>query len=246
MIDCSTLLPLLAGATNCEQTPHGAKIETHCLYPSLDPVLVFVGASGDNFRVTDAGGASNSASVHAREDSAIDAGLKLAANYHGVAIIDGALVADHVSADWLMAAIKAVANASAMAAMAAVNAASSAQEESLADKIRNVLLRIVPPHRIASDFEWRGHSGKLWRAHYGVTGGRILFIKAIAPSHVSVNGAYAAFSDIGEVDELARIGVFDRELKRDDLNLIAQVGAIMPLRALESGARTALQTISSH
>ncbi len=50
---CEDILAALAGEATCEQTPSGMRVETHCLYPSFDPVDVFVVRHGEGFIVTD-------------------------------------------------------------------------------------------------------------------------------------------------------------------------------------------------
>ena len=38
-------------------TDEGVRLETHCLYPSFDPVIIYVAKVGDGYKVSDGAGA---------------------------------------------------------------------------------------------------------------------------------------------------------------------------------------------
>lgn len=63
-MNCDQLRALLADGDACEDTPMGLRILTDCLYPSFEPVSVYVSTFGDDFRVTDGGGAATSTFLH--------------------------------------------------------------------------------------------------------------------------------------------------------------------------------------
>ena len=48
-------------------TDEGARLETHCLYPSFDPVHAFIAKVGDGYKVHDGAGAFRSAWDHGRD-----------------------------------------------------------------------------------------------------------------------------------------------------------------------------------
>ena len=131
---CDDIRIALSEGEVCEETDdRGARIFTHCLYPSFEPVAVYVARKGDGYVVTDGGGASASAYLHGREELG-KVLLRECARF-GVDCKEDTVVADVVSADWLRAAILAVANASAAAATSALERVAVAAERVLADKI---------------------------------------------------------------------------------------------------------------
>ena len=66
---CDDIRIALSEGEVCEETDdRGARIFTHCLYPSFEPVAVYVARKGDGYVVTDGGGASASAYLHGREE----------------------------------------------------------------------------------------------------------------------------------------------------------------------------------
>lgn len=102
----------------CTETEEGSRVATHCVYPSFDPVHVFVVRYGDGFRVHDGGGALRAAWLHGREEANIRRMIAKQAVRFQVRVLDDAIVADAPSAEWLTSAILSVANASAWAAHA--------------------------------------------------------------------------------------------------------------------------------
>lgn len=209
----------------------GSRLRTDCLYPSSDPVLVWVKKHpfGDGFRVDDCGGAWRSAQKHGVTSPSI---FEKAQKRYSVNAGDGIIWAEPDNADWLVPAILAVANASAMAARAALEM-TDRYEKSLNSQIQDVLMRHIPPHRIAKNYEYRGRSGHMWPIDFAVTAQRVTLIKSVVQNGNSINSTYAAFGDIGDDAAVNKYAVFDRELKQDSTALIHQVADLVPFKALE-------------
>jgi hypothetical protein len=240
-MDCELLEDILASRRLCERSSIGARISTHCLYPSADPVFVHVGAWGDGFRVSDGGEAAECAAFHGRDESAISIGLASAKARHSLEVEGGQLVARVPSQDWLPAAINAVANGAAHAASVAVEHLSKKTERSLKSRIFAALDRTVPDKLIAREYEYRGKSGKLWHLDYAITvPERPILIKAVTPHHNSIASTYTTFGDVNGESNW-RYCVFQRRPADDDAALLRQVGELVPLRALSSGVSAALQ-----
>src|SRR4051812_45181948 len=110
---CNDVRAALSAFESCAETPSGARVATHCLYPSLEPVDVYVARYGDGFRVHDDGGAYREAWLHGREDGLVQRMLTRTAERYQVSVVDSCIVADAKSQEWLPAAIVAVANAAA-------------------------------------------------------------------------------------------------------------------------------------
>jgi hypothetical protein len=238
---CDEVRAILSAGDRCEETAHGARVVTHCLYPSFDPVEVFISKWGAGYRVTDAGGAVGAALRHGRDDQAAAAALKKAAHRHGLTLTDGVLSVEAPSADWLWAAVAGVANASAEAAKATVEAVVAAQEKAIAEQIYAALTRVVSPKLVAKEYPLRGSSGREWRVDYAVLRERHrLYVKAVSPHYNSVVSNYATFGDAPQEAGAHRFSVYTDPLKGEDEALLRQVAELVPLRAVEAGARRAL------
>jgi hypothetical protein len=237
---CDDIRAALAEGDVCEETERGARVVTHCLYPSFEPVEVFVVRYGDGFIVTDGGGASASAFLHGRDE--LGKVLERECARYGVEARDGAVFAEALTAEWLRASILAVANASATAATAALERVAVAAERVLADKIYEGLRRVVPASSISREFEHRGVSGKRWRFDFGaMTPSGLLLVSAVAPHHVSVSAKYVAFADTpANDDQVGKIAVYGRKLDHEDVALLTQVATLVPVTSVEAGVRKVL------
>lgn len=237
---CKDVLAALAEGNVCEETENGARILTHCLYPSFEPVEVFVSKVGDGYVVSDGGGAVNSAWIHGREE--IGKILAKECARFGVECRSDIAEARVPSVEWLRAAILGVANASAAAAATSLERVAVASEKVLADKIYDALSRVVPKDNIAREHMHRGASGKTWRYDFIASANHeLLLINAVTPHHVSISAKYVAFADLPANDSsIEKIAVFGRKLETADVSLITQVASLMPVDSLERGLRKVL------
>jgi hypothetical protein len=237
---CEDVRLALAEGELCEESESGARVVTHCLYPSFEPVEVFVTKFGEGYIVTDGGGAVNSAWLHGRDE--IRKLVERESARYGVSANDGAIQARVPSIEWLRSAIIGVANASASAASAALERAAVAAERVLSDKIYDALVHVVPKSSIAREHEHRGASGKRWRYDYAATtADKLLLLNAVTPHHVSISAKYVAFADLPANDVgIEKLAVFGRKLETDDVALITQVATLVPVTSLEQGVRRLL------
>lgn len=228
-MNCADLNSLLTRIPRCAEVEGGVRFATHCLYPSSDPVHVFVAERRNGFRVTDGGGAWRSAQQVGRATESI---FDAACRRHSVEAKGGVIIADSPDSDWLYPAAVAVANASAMAARCALDLGET-REKSLNVAIYETLSRHVPKHRIARNYEYRGRSGHMWPIDFAVMRSDTMLLKSVSQNGNSINSNYATFGDIGESSEVVKLSVFDGDLKQDSAALIRQVATLVPLKALE-------------
>lgn len=237
---CDDIKAALSAFEVCTETEEGSRVTTHCLYPSFDPVNIFVVRFGDGFRVHDGGGAVRAAWTHGREESLINRMLSKQAVRYQIKVLDNALVADAPSIEWLAAAILAVANASAAAAHAALDRFVSATETVLKDKILALLNKTVSPSSIAVDYEVAGKS-KMHKFDFALkeSNGSLLLLNAVAPHHISVSSKYVAFSDVLHREETKtdNWAVHEKDLEPSDISLLMQVAQIVPMKALPLGLK---------
>lgn len=237
---CVDIRKALSVFDTCVETEDGARVATHCLYPSFDTVNVFVVGLGDGFLVHDGAGAYRSAWDHAKDESVIKRAMTRQAHKYRVTIDNDTLCANVPSADWLRSAILAVSNASASAAHAAVEHVVVANEDRLREKIFSTLSGIVLPRLISRDFEVAGRSGKIHHFHFCIRNddSGLILINAVWPHPSSVAAKYVAFADT-KMNEIKadRFAVYERELEAKDVSLMQQVADLVPFRALDVGVR---------
>jgi len=234
---CDDIRAALAEGDVCDMTDRGARIVTHCLYPSFEPVEVFISPYGDGYRITDGGGAAAAAYLHGRDELG-KVLLRECARF-GVQCTADTVVAEVRDIGWLRAGILAVANASSAAALSALERVAVAAERVLADKIYDGLKRVVGASHVAKEYEHRGVSGKRWRYDFAATATEsLLLVNAVAPHHVSVSAKYVAFADTpANDDRVGKIAVYGRKLQTEDVALITQVATLVPVTAVERGIR---------
>lgn len=244
-MNCEELRRLFARHDYCEATDRGIRVATHCYYPSLDRVWVYISQHGEGFRVTDGGEAARSAFLHGRDNPAFENSLRKACARYGLEPLEGSLVADVKEPDWIFAAVLAVANGAAQAAAETSAKISERKIKALRAKIRDTVAEIIPPHLIATEYMYRGNSGHLWKIDFAVVEVTSpLLLKAIIPEQNSINSNYTAFGDIAEIrDHVRRFSVYDTELKAEDKSLMLQVAELVPLQSLHKGARAALSRV---
>jgi hypothetical protein len=226
---------------SCDESKTGARVPTHCLYPSFEPVYVSVVKFGDGFIVHDDGGAFRSAWSHGRDSAFINRCLnKEAVRFH-LTVKEHSIVAGADNREWLASAILSVSNASAAAANQAVSHFVAATESDLLTKIYEALVgEFTVPH-VAREFVSRGKSGKEYRFDFGVRkdARSLIVINAVSPHPTSIASKYVSFAD-GAPDASAKFAVHDRPLDADDVSLLQQVAEIVPLKALVPGAKRAI------
>lgn len=240
---CEDVRAALGAGEVCVESDAGARVVTHCLYPSFTPVSVFVTKLGDGYRVSDGSGAIRAAWAHGRDEKLIERILAREASRFHLKVSSGALVADAPSIEWLRAAILAVANASAAAAHAAIGKAAAATERALKDRIYVALAHVAPERAIGTDVQVIGASGDVRSFDYGVRieGDGELLVSAVAPHHSSIYAKYVAFADTKELPRTtSRFAVYDRPLSEGDVSLMLQVSELVPLRSLDAKARRIL------
>lgn len=232
-MSCDVIRSAMAGFDVCEATADGARMATHCLYPSFEAVHVFVVKEGDTFTVHDNRGAYHVAWSHARDERGIAKALESEARRHRLKVDDHRLIAGNVPTEWLRSAILTVANASAAAANAVVAKSLVSADEALVRRIDRVLSGRVPLAHIARGFTLKGISGGERNFDFAVRRdqGYSILISGVTSHHASYFAKYVAFSDVeGEVYN--RFAVKGGDLKTDVEALMQRVASIVPLAAL--------------
>jgi hypothetical protein len=235
---CDDIHKALADFSACEETLGGARIATHCLYPSFESVRVFVAKVGEGYTLHDGAGAYNTAWLHGRNDPMIINSIRRAAAKFQLEILGKSIVAKVPSIDWLPSAIVSVANASCLAAHDAVAKFTTIAEEALVDRIERSLSETVGPKGFDKDLEVRGASGGM--RHYDFIVGRKgptpVYINGVLPHKISIASKYVSFADT-EADKRHKLAVHDKELDNDDMLLLQQVASVVSFDSLRPGVQ---------
>lgn len=222
-------------------TEGGARVKTHCLFPSFEPVYVYVAGMGEGFHVHDGGAAHAIAWDHGRDARIVGKYLGEAATRYGLTVDNSTLLARIETPDWLPSAILSVANASSHAAGAAVEHAARAATETLQARIFDTLVHHFTKDHVVKDYERVGGSGKTHTFDFAlVERDRIVVVDAVSPHPVSVAARYTAFSDTRATDRARGLAVFDRALAAPDKTLLNQVAEVVPFKSLKPGVQRAL------
>jgi hypothetical protein len=243
-MECSEIKQHLDVLYQCLPTEEGLRISTSCVYPSFSQVFVYVNNIGHEFVIRDGGGAAAVAWDHGRDEPLIRKTLTKEAQRFRIQCEGNVLVAKAASADWLPAAIMAVANASSLAAHAILDHVVAATESDIASRIYRALLKVYPEPKIKRDYLIEGGSGKhhCFDFAVGEVGKRMVLLDAITPHHSSIAHKYTAFADVkpllsGTAQSLA---VFERPLEAEDAALIQQVARLVPISSVPEGTVRAL------
>lgn len=232
-MSCEDVMAALASFSVCEETPDGSRLVTHCVYPSFDPVCVFVAKFGDGFHVHDGGGAARNAWVHGRDEKGYQKIMERHAKRYGITFENNCYKSVVHEASWLTSAILAVANTSASAAHEAVEFIAAATEKALKVRIDSVLTEVLPAQTIGREFEIRGKSGKLHEFDFVIRRpNSVTLLDAVAPHHVSISSKYVAFSDTVISEPMSKYAIYDRDLDASDSALMLQVAELVPFSAL--------------
>ncbi|RVU15080.1 hypothetical protein [Methylobacterium oryzihabitans] len=241
---CDDIMAALSSFQACTETPHGSRLATHCLYPSFEPVDVYVHKFGDGFRVHDCGGARREAWLSGIDDAYVARLLNKEAARYQIEVEDGCLRATAQTADWLLAAVLAVANAAASVARIAADKAETVAQGELKARI-DELLSSSFPGIVRRDYAFRGKSGKDHHFDFALKPSmdQSLLINAVFPHHASIYANYVMFADtkIEGYENIGRMVVFDKPLSEPDKILLEQVTSIVPVRSLPVGTARLLE-----
>lgn len=111
----NTLLQIKASLekfSGLSEIPNGVRVNTHCMYPNNGYVRVLVMGAGDEFYVSDEGGAFREAEVSGAVFQYSDKKFSKALAHQGLSMKHGIIKSPRVGADALLLAITLVANAS--------------------------------------------------------------------------------------------------------------------------------------
>lgn len=233
MLDCAVIESLSKRYEVCEQTADGLRLPTQCMYPSFEPVEVFVLRHGDGYIVHDNANAGRLAWTYGIDDRAFAVPVKKAASEFGCDVELGKIICKIESFDWLWSAIIGVANASSDAARAAVGNARAPKEVGIIQRARAVVDKSVAGVETRLQYPLHGASGKVHKFDMAVLGkGSIAVVEAVVAHPGSVAAKYLALSDTPSQPNLHKFAIYDSDLTQEDKALISNVADLVTLDAV--------------
>lgn len=228
MLDCQQISEALGEFGTCERTERGTRVTTHCLYPSFEPVNVFIVSSKVGFEVHDNAGAVTSSWLHGRERAAIGKILAKSARTYGCDFDKDVISCRAFEREGIYAAVLSVANASADAARAAVGKEAAQGEESLVERTHGVLQRSSYKLELRKEFEYPGKSGKHYKFDIAAfRGDDLALFEIVLPHPYSIASKYLAFSDTETRSGIYKYAIYDRALPPEDRALMSNVADLV-------------------
>lgn len=240
---CAAIQRAMSQFAICTQTSEGAVIATHCVYPSFDPVNVYVRRDGNGFIVSDGGEAVGVAWDHGRDNQMAARCLAEAATRFGITFSLRAFECRVPSEDWLQGAVLAVANAASWGTQNAIDHIARAALDILRDEMRLALDRAFHARQIDVKPERVGDSGAHHVFDFAVTiGERRAFVSAMTPHPASINAKYTACSDVARRHH--RPGLFivhNQPLNDQTFSLFRPVANVVTFERMIPGLERELQ-----
>lgn len=233
MLDCSRISDVMAGYYQCESTDTGARISTHCMYPSFEQVSVFIVNFGDDIVVHDGGGAMRSAWDHGRNNRSVTRVFSSSAASFGCEFSNGQFQVSVPSEDWLFGAVATIANASSDAARAVTGKARVSREDNIIAKAKDVFDKAHWGAQTKLEHAHVGDSGKMHSFDLAVFHEKsVALIDAVVPHPNSIASKYLAFSDSGNHPNIFKYAVIDGDLPSADKSLISNVADVISINSI--------------
>lgn len=233
MLDCVSFSDLSKRHESCEQTSEGLRLATHCVYPSFEPVYVYIVPFGDGFIVHDDSGAGRLSWMYGVDTRSLGRLAKKAAAEFGCDYNRGQMRCTVESEDWLWSAILAVANASAESVRAAVGKNRLPKEQSMISRAKRVFDKAKWKPETILGFDVPGKSGKLHKFDLAViSGGATAILDAVVPHQNSIAAKYLALSDAENQPGFFKYSLYDAELSTEDKALLSNVSDLVHIKSL--------------
>lgn len=211
----------------CKETDNGARFRTTCVFPSFEPVSVYVAKLGDGFMVHDAGEAMAVILSHGQSGSVAKRAIKSECKRYALGFGERRIFLKIDALEWLESAIVSVANTCASAAYTALKDTAKKTEHDLAETIFGILEGKVTKGTLVKGFPYKGLSGRNYKFDLAVQGRDKLTLIETVTSHAnSVNSKYVAFADVREAEDVQKIVAHNNDLSSEDILLLQNVATV--------------------
>lgn len=215
------------------------EIETSCLYPSFEPVMVNIEPCSRGFKVHDNGQAERLAWLHGKNEKQARKVISNATKEFLLEEKNGEIFIFVENLEWMKSSILAVANCSAKALETIMAKKEAFLESSIAelldDQVRN--LGIQDLFSISKGHTLVGSSGKAH--HFDIilnskTSEAKVLVNSVTAHHASIAHRFTAFADLVNSghSKSRNIAVFQDEMGTSDKSLMLQVASLVPLQSV--------------
>lgn len=211
----------------CMETENGARIRTTCVFPSFEPVFVYVAKLGDGFVVHDAGETVAVIMAHGQEGDMAKRVIRSECKRYDLAFGERRISLKIDAAEWLETAIVAVANTAASAARSALKDTNKKAECDLTDVIFHLLEPKVAKGSLTKGFPYLGESGRRYKFDLAVQSrDHLTLIETVTPHANSVNSKYVALADVPSEPAVKKIAAHNNDLSQEDILLLQNVAIV--------------------
>ncbi len=233
MLDCVSVAAITKRFETCEETSSGLRLSTQCVYPSFEPVEVYIVKFGDGFVIHDNGGAGRIAWTYGIGDRTVLNPAKKAASEFGCTFERGQITCSVDSEEWVWSAITAVANASADAARAAVGKTRIPKEQGMITRAKRVFDQAKWKPETILGFDVPGKSGKIHKFDLAVLSeGTTAIVDAVVPHPNSIAAKYLALADAENQPGFYKYALYENDLAVEDKSLLSNVADLIHIKAL--------------
>ena len=223
---CDIILASTSSLWACKETENGARIRTTCVFPSFEPVFVYVAKLGDGFVVHDAGETVAVIMANGQDGDPAKRVIRSECKRYDVAFGERQISLKIDAAEWLETAIVAVANTAAAAARNALKDNSKRAERNLADVIFQLLEPKLAKGTITKSFPYLGESGRRYKFDLAVQWkDHLTLIETVTPHAISVNSKYVALADVPP-ESAKKIVAHNNDLSQEDILLLQNVAIV--------------------
>lgn len=224
---CDIILVSTSSLWACKETENGARIRTTCVFPSFEPVFVYVAKLGEGFVVHDAGETVAVIMAHGQDGDAAKRVIRSECKRYDVAFGERRISLKIDASEWLETAIVAVANTAAAAARNALKDNNKKTERDLADVIYELLEPRLAKGTVTKGFPYLGESGRRYRFDLAVQSkDHLTLIETVTPHAISVNSKYVALADVPSDAAVRKIVAHNNDLSQEDILLLQNVATV--------------------
>jgi len=239
---CDIIVASTSSLWACNETENGARIRTTCVFPSFEPVFVYVAKLGDGFVVHDAGETVAVILAHGQDGDAAKRVIRSECKRYDVTFGERRISLKIDAGEWLETAIVAIANTAAAASRNALKDNNKKVEIDLADIIFQLLEPKLAKGAITKGFPYRGESGRRYKFDLAVQGrDNLTLIETVTPHAISVNSKYVALADVPSEAAVKKIAAHNNDLAQEDILLLQNVATVAGpngVMDLVAGSRT--------
>lgn len=224
---CDTLLVNAAQLFSCKETDNGARIRTTCVFPSFEPVFVYVVKFGEGFVVHDAGETMGVILGHGGDGDVAKRIIRAECKRFDLKCEDRRISLKIDAIEWLETAIVSVANTAAAAARQALTETRKKTERDLSDILYQLLEPKVARGTLAKNFDFQGSSGRNYHFDLAIQGReQLTLIQTVLPNTNSLNSKFVALSDVPRDEPIRKIAAHNGDISVEDILLLQTVATV--------------------